>query len=95
LKVGKLSSDRHNVKKGKKDHEYGRAFMGMFEVDLFPEEVNSTDHPQVREFKEMLEAVAADFQCKLLSFEVDHGTVSFVFDSDELNAEILKVIEGK
>ena len=69
--------------------------MGMFEVDLFPEEVNSTDHPQARELKRKLEAVAADFQCKLLSFEVDHGTVSFAFDSDELNAEILKVIEGK
>ena len=69
--------------------------MGMFEVDLFSEEVNNTDHPQAREFKRVLEAVAADFQCKLLSFDVDHGTVSFVFDSDELNAEILKVLEAK
>ena len=69
--------------------------MGMFEVDLFPEEVNSTDHPQAREFKKTLEAVARDFQCRLLSFEVDHGTVSFVFDSDELNAEILRVLEAK
>jgi len=73
----------------------GTLIMGMFEVDLFPEEVNGTDHPRAREFKKVLEAVAADFQCKLLSFEVDHGTVSFVFDSDELNAEILKVLEGK
>jgi hypothetical protein len=78
-----------------KDHEYGRTVMGMFEVDLFPEEVNSADHPQARELRKVLEAVAADFQCKLLSFEVDHGTVSFVFDSEELNAEILKVLEGK
>lgn len=69
--------------------------MGMFEVDLFPEEVNSTDHPQAREFRKMLEAVARDFHCKLLSFEVDQGTVSFVFDSDELNAEILRVLEAK
>jgi hypothetical protein len=69
--------------------------MGMFEVDLFSEEVNSADHPQAREFKKMLEAVALDFKCKLLSFEVDHGTVSFVFDNDELNAEILKVLEEK
>ena len=69
--------------------------MGTFEVDLFPEEVNGPDHPQAREFKKVLEAVAADFQCKLLFFEVDHGTVSFVFDSDELNAEILRVLEAK
>jgi len=41
----------------------------------------------------VLEGVAADFQCELLSFEVDHGTVSFVFDNDELNAEILRVLE--
>jgi hypothetical protein len=69
--------------------------MGIFEIDLFPEEVNSTDHPQATEFKKVLEAVANDFRCKLLSFEVDHGTVSFVFDSDELNAEIIKVLEEK
>ena len=67
----------------------------MFEVELFPEEVDSTDHPQARKFRRVLEAVARDFQCKLLSFEVDHGIVSFVFDSDELNAEILKVLESK
>jgi len=67
----------------------------MFEVDLFPEHVNSTDHPQAREFKKVLEAVARDFHCNLLSFEVYQGTVSFVFDSDELNAEILKVLESK
>jgi hypothetical protein len=77
------------------DHAQGTVIMGMFEVDLFPEEVNSTDHPQAREFKKVLEAVASDFRCKLLFFEVDHGTVSFVFDSDELNAEIIKVLEEK
>ena len=69
--------------------------MGMFEVDLFPEDVDSTDHPEARDFRKVLEEVARDFQCELLSFEVDHGTVSFVFDSEELNAEILKVLEGK
>lgn len=77
------------------DLAQGTLIMGKFEVDLFPEEVNGMDHPRAREFKKVLEAVAADFQGKLLSFEVDHGTVSFVFDSDELNAEILKVLEGK
>jgi ABC-type Mn2+/Zn2+ transport system ATPase subunit len=69
--------------------------VGTFEVDLFPEEVNGVDHPKAKEFKKVLEAVAADFQCTLLSFEVDRGTVSFVFDSDELNAEILRVLEAK
>jgi len=94
LKLGKLPSGRHNVKK-RKDHERERAIMGMFEVDLFPEEVNSAEHPKAREFKKVLEAVAADFQCTLLSFEVDHGSVAFVFDSDELDAEILRVLEEK
>ena len=69
--------------------------MGMFEVDLFPEDVDSTDHPEARKFRKVLEEVARDFQCELLSFEVDHGTVSFVFDSEELNAEILRVLESK
>ena len=69
--------------------------MGIFEVDLFPEEVNSSDHPEAKKFRKVLEAVARDFQCELLSFEVDHGTVSFVFDSEELNAEILRMLEAK
>jgi hypothetical protein len=77
------------------DCAQGTAVMGMFEVDLFPEDVNSTDHPRAREFRKTLEAVARDFQCRLLSFDVDHGTVSFAFDSDELNAEILRVLEAK
>jgi hypothetical protein len=94
LKLGKLPSGRHNVKKGQ-DPKCERAVMGMFEVDLFPEEVSNADHPKAREFKKMLEAVATDFHCKLLSFEVERGTVSFVFDSEELNAEILRVLEEK
>ena len=69
--------------------------MGTIEVDMFSEEVDSPTHPEAMIFKTLLEQVADDYECKLLSFEVDHGTVSFSFDSDELTAEILKILQGK
>ncbi len=66
--------------------------MGSFEVDLFSKEVDGPDHPEAEKFKLLLEQVADDYGCELLSFEVDEGTVSFSFDSDALNSEILKVL---
>lgn len=67
--------------------------MGIIEVDLFSEVVDSLDHPEVVEFKKLLEEVAKDYDCSLTSFDVDHGTVSFSFDNDELDAEILTILQ--
>jgi len=66
---------------------------GFFEVDLFPEEVDSPDHPYAAQFRDILDNVAKEYDCTLLSFEVDKGTVTFSFDSDELTAEILQLLE--
>jgi hypothetical protein len=68
---------------------------GVIEVDLFDESVNSPDHPEVLKFKELLEKVAGEYHCRLLSFGVEEGTVSFAFDSDELMAEILQLLQAK
>lgn len=65
--------------------------MGVIEVDLFSKEVNSLNHPEVKRFKALLKAVADEYRCKLLHFEIDHGTVSFSFDDDLLTAEIIKL----
>jgi hypothetical protein len=65
---------------------------GSFEVDLFPKEVDSPDHPYAAQFREILEGVAREYDCTLLSFDVNKGTVKFSFDSDELTAEILKIL---
>ncbi len=67
--------------------------MGIIEVDLFSEDVDSLDHPEVVEFRRLLEEVAEDYDCSLTSFDVDHGTVSFSFDNDELDAEILRILQ--
>ncbi len=68
---------------------------GVIEVDLFPEEVDSLSHPEVAKFKKLLKQVARGYRCKLTSFDVAHGTVSFSFDNDEVIAEILKVLQDK
>ena len=65
---------------------------GSFEVELFPKEVDSPDHPYAAQFREILEGVAREYECTLLSFEVNKGTVTFSFDSDELTAEILQIL---
>ncbi|MFO7739862.1 MAG: hypothetical protein R6V46_15395 [Desulfatiglandaceae bacterium] len=65
----------------------------LMEVDLFPPEVDNLDHPQVRRFRELLEEVATEYHCRLLFFDIEHGTVSFSFDSDQLMAEILDILQ--
>ena len=65
---------------------------GYIEVDLFPSEINDPSHPEVIRFKSLLEDVAKEFNCNLTYFELDHGTVIFSFDSDELIAEILRIL---
>jgi len=41
----------------------------------------------------MLEMTAEEYDCRLLTFEIEHGTVSFSFDNDELTAQILKILK--
>lgn len=68
---------------------------GYIEVDLFSSEINDPDHPEVVRFKKLLEEVASDFNCNLTYFELDHGTVIFSFDSEELIAEILRMLRNE
>jgi hypothetical protein len=66
---------------------------GLIEIDLFPAEVNSLEHPEVCRFRELLEDVALEYHCRLLSFDIECGTVSFSFDSDQLMANILRILQ--
>jgi len=45
------------------------------------------------QFKEMLEEAAADYDCELVSFSVDKGTVTFSFDDDVLTAKVLSMLQ--
>ena len=69
--------------------------MGIIEVDMFSEDVDSPEHPVADSFKELLEEVAEQYDSHLISFDVDHGIVSFSFDNDELTAEVLKILQMK
>ena len=66
---------------------------GIIEIDMFSEDVNDPEHPEVQKFKRILEDVAKEYNCSLIVFEIEKGTVSFSFDSDELMAEIIKIIQ--
>ncbi|MFO7987003.1 MAG: hypothetical protein R6U38_14180 [Desulfatiglandaceae bacterium] len=66
---------------------------GIFEVDMFPSDVDSVRHPYVEQFKEMLEEVAREYNCRLVNFQVHKGTTRFSFDSDILNAEIMRMLQ--
>jgi len=66
--------------------------MGIIEVDIFSEDVDSPEHAMAESFKELLEEVAEQYECHLTHFDVQRGMVSFSFDDDELTAKILKIL---
>lgn len=68
---------------------------GIIEVDMFSSDVDSADHPEAMAFKRVLLEVAEEYDCELLHFEIHRGTVSFSFDSEELTADILKILQGR
>jgi len=68
--------------------------MGIIEVDIFPEDVDSPEHAVAESFKELLEEVAEQYKCHLTYFDVQSGTASFSFDNDELTARILKILRA-
>lgn len=69
--------------------------MGILEVDMFSEEVDTPDHPVADSFRALLEDVAEQYRCRLLLFEIHKGTVSFSFDSEELMANIMNILQDK
>jgi len=67
--------------------------MRIIEVDLFSEDVDSLDHPEVVKFKSLLDEVATEYHCHLISFEIEHGTVLFSFGNDALDAKIIRLLQ--
>ena len=67
--------------------------MGIIEVDLFSEDVDSLDHPKVVKFKRLLDEVADEYHCHLILFEIKHGTVLFSFGNDALDAKIIRLLQ--
>jgi hypothetical protein len=68
---------------------------GYVEVDLFAEEVDTLDHPLVKDFRVLLEEVAEQYRCHLTFFQIDQGTVTFSFDDDVLTAEIIRILDAR
>lgn len=66
--------------------------MGIIEVDMFSEDVDSPEHAVAESFKDLLEDVAEQYKCHLTYFDVQRGIVSFSFDDDELTARILNIL---
>ena len=67
--------------------------MGLIEVEMFSRDVKDPSHPVAESFQELLVEVADQYGCNLLSFSVNRGVVSFAFDSEELMADIIKILQ--
>jgi len=67
--------------------------LGLIEVDMFPEEVNSLEHPEVMRLRDVLEDVALEYHCRLTYFDIQNGIVTFSFDSEKLMSDILKILQ--
>jgi len=67
--------------------------VGYIEVDMFSKDVDDESHPEAVSLREVLEAIASEYDCTLCSFEVENGTAVFSFDSEELTAEILRLLQ--
>ena len=61
-------------------------------LHLFSEEVDSLDHPTIREFREILERIAQTYGSRLTHFGVIRGTVSFQFDNGKPMHDIMSDI---
>jgi hypothetical protein len=68
---------------------------GYVEVDLFAKDVDTLDHPVAKEFRALLEKVAEEYHCRLTSFQIDQGTVTFSFDDDVLMTEIIRILDTR
>ena len=68
--------------------------MGVFEVDMFSKDVDTLDHPDVRQFKKVLLETAEEYDCFLTSFDITEGIVTFSFNSEELTSKILKILQN-
>lgn len=64
--------------------------MASLGLTLFPRDTNTLDDPLVKEFRSMLERIAETYRSHLISFAVDHGTVTFNFDKEEVTYDILQ-----
>lgn len=67
--------------------------MGIISMQLFSEDVDSLEHPDVREFVAILERMAEVYGCHLMSFAIQNGVVMFAFDSEEITGDILEDLE--
>jgi hypothetical protein len=67
--------------------------MGIIEVDMFSKDVTGTQHPVAESFRDLLTEVAEQYECNLLTFEVNKGVVSFSFDNEVLMADIIKILQ--
>ncbi len=62
-------------------------------LTLFPKDTNRLDDPWVKEFRNILERIGATYHSHLTGFAIEHGTVTFNFDNEQVTYDILQEVK--
>ena len=63
-------------------------------MNLFGEDVDSLEHPDVQEYYGILKEMAEAYGCNLTGFAIKKGVVLFSFDNNEILYDIMEDIKN-
>lgn len=66
--------------------------MRFFALKMFPSKINSLQHPQVQQFKYLLESIGKIYNSTLATFKIENGVVAFNYDNEKSDYNIYENI---
>jgi hypothetical protein len=66
--------------------------MRFFALKMFPPKINSLQHPEVKQFKYLLESIGKIYDSNLATFKIENGVVTFNYDKEDFDCNIYENI---